>query len=75
MVRDVGAVGLHGEHGAALHGLAVEVQGARAARRRVAADVGAGEAEGFAHVVHEQRPRLDVALVRRAVDGDVNLHV
>ena len=61
--QDVGAVGLHGEHGAALHRLAVEVQAARAARRGVAADVGAGQAEGFADVVDEQRARLDLALV------------
>ena len=41
---DRGAVGLHGEHRARLHRLAVEVDGAGAARRRVAADVRAGEA-------------------------------
>ena len=45
MVVIVGAVGLDGEHRAALHRLAVDVDGARAARRRVAADVRAGEAE------------------------------
>ena len=42
---DLGAVGLDGEHRARLHRLAVEQHGARAARRRVAADVGAGEPE------------------------------
>ena len=48
---------------------------AGAARRRVAADVGAGEAEHFADVVDEQRARLHVAVVDRAVDGDRNLHL
>ena len=38
-----GAVGLRGEHRARLHGLAVDEHGARAARRRVASDLGAGE--------------------------------
>ena len=73
--QDVGAVGLHGQHGAALHRFAVEVQAARAARRRVAADVGAREAEGFAYVVDEQSARFHIAFVVRAVDGDVDLQV
>ena len=64
IVSDVGAVGLDGEHRAALHRLAVDVDRARAARRRVAADVGAGQADLFADVVHEQRARLDVVRVR-----------
>ena len=34
--------------------------GARAAARRVAADVGAGEAERLAEEVDEQEPRLDL---------------
>ena len=43
--RDVGAVGLDGEHGAALHGSAVDEHDARAALAGVAADVRAGQAE------------------------------
>ena len=43
-MRDVRTVGLHGEDGAALHRLTVDVDRAGAARRRVAADVGAGQA-------------------------------
>ena len=66
--RDVGAVGLDGEHRARLHRLAVEEDGARPARRRVAADVGAGEAEHLPQVVDEQHPGLDLVLLRRAVD-------
>ena len=72
--QDVGAVGLHREHGATLHGLTVEVQAARTARRRVATDVGAGQSEGFAYVMDQQRAWLHFAFVNRAVDGDVNLH-
>ena len=43
--RDADAVGLDREHRAALHGVAVDVDGAGAALARVAADVGAGELE------------------------------
>ena len=42
---DVGALGLHGEHVARLHGAAVQMDGAGAALRGVAADVGAGQAQ------------------------------
>ena len=59
MVVTARAVGLGGEHRARLHRLAVEQHGARAARRGVAADVGAGEAEHVAQVLHEQRAGLD----------------
>ena len=70
---DLAAVGLHGEHRAALHALAVEVDGAGAAVAGVAADDGADLAELFAQVVHEQRPGLDVVGVGDAVDGDIDL--
>src|SRR6476469_2161811 len=43
--RDLGAIGLHREHGARLDGLAVDVHRAGAARRGVTTDVGAGQAE------------------------------
>ena len=68
--EDVGAVGLDGEHRAALHRLAVDVDGARAARRRVAADVRAGQLELLAQELHEQRPRLDVAGAGGTVDRE-----
>src|SRR4051812_11152394 len=45
---DVGAFGLHREHGARLDGLAVDVHGARTARRGVTAHVRAGQAESLA---------------------------
>ena len=67
---DLGAVGLDGEHRARLGALAVDVDGARAAVAGVAADVRAGEAEVVAQEVDEQEPRLDVGLVRLAVDGE-----
>src|SRR5256885_5147688 len=56
---DLGAVGLHGEHRARLHRVAVEDHGARAAVRGVAADVRARHAEHFANEVDEQEARLD----------------
>src|SRR5882724_2613094 len=48
---DLGAVGLDGEHRARLHRIAVEDHGARAAVRRVAADVRARHPEHFADEV------------------------
>ena len=68
--RDLRAVGLDREDRAGLHGLAVEEHRARAALAGVAADVGAGQAEGFAEVVDEEEPRLDRMLSLDAVDGD-----
>ena len=53
---DVRAVGLDGEHHAALDGLAVELDGAGAAVAGVAADVRAREVEIVADEVHEQAP-------------------
>ena len=53
-VDNVAAVGLHGEHGAGLHAVAVQVNGARAAVAGVAADHGADLAEPVTQVVHEQ---------------------
>ena len=66
--RHLAAVRLHREHGARLHRLAVEQDGARAARRGVAADVRALQPELLAQEVHEQLPRLDVRLAPLAVD-------
>ena len=52
---------------------AVEVDGARAAVAGVAADHGAGLAELFAQVLHEQHPGLDVVGDDGPVDGEVDL--
>ena len=57
--EDFAAVGLDGEHGAALDGLAVERHGASAADGRLAADVRTGEAGHFAQVMDEEQARLD----------------
>src|ERR671930_2012899 len=68
--RDLAAVGLDCEHGARLHGAAVEMDRAGAADRRVAADLRPGQAEVVAQEVDEQRPRLDLRLAPDAVDGE-----
>ena len=67
---DLAAVGLDGEHRAGLGALAVDVDGARAAVARVAADVRAGQPEVVAQEVDEQEAGLDVGLVGLAVDRD-----
>ena len=71
---DVLAVGLHGEHGAALDRFTVQMDRARTARRGVAADVRAGETGLLTDEVHEQRARLDIVRMRRSVDGDGDFH-
>src|SRR5262245_56544105 len=67
---DAAAVGLDREHGAALHRATVEAHGARAAARRVTADVRPGQPEVLPDEVHEQRAGADLAGVLLAVDGD-----
>src|SRR5581483_1998292 len=47
---------------------------ARAAVARVAADVAARQVEVVAEEVDKELARLDVARVRRAVDGDADVH-
>src|SRR4029077_11645140 len=70
------ALGLDREHRAALHGLAVDEDGAGPALAGVASDVGAREAGDVPYVMHEQEPGLDFILVPAAVDGsgDLVLH-
>ena len=63
-------VGLDGEQHAALHERAVDDHRAGAAVAGVAADVAAGQVEVVANEMDEQLPRLDLALVGRAVDRD-----
>ncbi len=70
---DARAVDLDGEQHAALHEPAVEDDAARAAVAGVAADVAAGQVEVVAEEVDEEAPRVDVALVEDAVDGDGDL--
>src|SRR5829696_3274230 len=66
----LGAVRLDGEHRARLRTAPVDVDGAGAAVARVAARVGAGEAELVAQEVNEEEARLDVGLPGLTVDGD-----
>src|SRR5262249_44585334 len=62
-----GSVGLHRQHRARLHRLAVEQDGADAAVGGVAADVRAGQAQVLAQEVHEEQPGLDLELLGSAV--------
>ena len=64
----VAAVGLDGERQAGAHGLAVELDRARAAHAVLAADLRAGQPL-VADEVREQRARFDLGLVERAVDA------
>src|SRR3990172_8533428 len=66
--RELGPVRLDSEHGAGLHGLAVEQHRAGAARRGVTADVRAGQPEALAEHVDEQLARLELQFVAGAVD-------
>src|SRR6186997_2324189 len=65
--RHLRALGLHREHHAALHRLAVDVDGARAAVAGVAADVRPGEPEVVPEEVDEQTTGRDVVLDLLAV--------
>ncbi len=67
-------VGLDGEHGAGLDGLAVQVERAGTAGRRIAADVRTSEPDGIPDVVHEQSARLDIGCVTLSVDLNGYLH-
>jgi len=64
------AVGLDGEHHAALDERSVDDDGAGAAVSGVAADVAAREVDVVAEEMDEQLARLHVPLVLRAVDRD-----
>ncbi len=69
---DRAAVGLHGEHEARPHGLAVDLHGARAADAVLASEVRADELEVVAQEVAEGAPHVDLALVELAVDADAH---
>src|SRR5262245_46383692 len=67
---DLGAVRLDREHRARLGAPAIDVDGARAAVARVAADVRAGQPERVAEQVDEEEAGLDVGLALLPVDGE-----
>ncbi len=60
---------LHGENGAGLDRLAVEMDDAAAALRRVATDMGAGEFEMIAQEFGEQGTGFDLGAAFNAIDG------
>ena len=62
-----GAVGLHRQHGAGLHRLAVDMHDAGAALAGVAADMGAGQPQLLAQQLDQQRAALDLDRVLLAV--------
>ena len=71
---DLVALAHRRQHRARLDRLAVHQHDAGAAVGRVAAPVGAGQAERLADEVDEQQARLDVARDLLAVDGDRDVH-
>ena len=75
IVVTLGAIGLDGEHRARLHGLAVDVDGAGAALRGVAADVGPGQVQVLADQLDQEPSRLDVHLPGNSVDDERNVLV
>ena len=68
------ALGVDGEHGAAIDGLAVHDDGAGAAGAAVADALGAGQAEPVAQGVEQRDARLDRELVRLAIDLESDRH-
>src|SRR5690349_20474059 len=66
---DLRAVRLGGQQRARLDRLAVEVNGARAAVGRVAADVRTGQSQRLAQEVDQEQPGLDLGALLSTVDG------
>ena len=64
----IGALGLHGEHGAGFYRLAIEVHRTGAAMGGLATDVGSGQGEIFAQEMNQQGARLAQAFHFLAVD-------
>ena len=69
---DGGTVGLAGEHQAAAHRPAIDIYRASAAHAMGATDMGAGQMQMVANEIDQQQPRLDLAFVGAAVDGDAH---
>ena len=68
-----GAFGLQSQHIAAFDGPAIEVHGAGAALRGVAAHMGAGQTAGLAQVLDQKGPLGHLVTDRLAVDRHGNL--
>jgi len=67
-------LGLNCQQRTRLHCFPVHEDGARAAVRRIAADVRAGQPEMFANIVHQKQTRFHVCSVLDSVDGKRNVH-
>src|SRR5262249_52454744 len=65
-------IGLNREHRTRLHCAPVQYHGARSAVTGVAADMRAGEAQGFANEVDKQQPRFYIGGMIDAVDFDID---
>src|SRR4029079_5418604 len=70
--RQVRSLGLHGEHRARLHRLAVDEHGARAADARLAPDVGPGQVAEVPQVVNQEETRFNRVVVRSRIDAKVD---
>ena len=66
--RDFATHCLGGENRARLDREAIEVNGARTARRCVAADIRAGQTDIFSNVMHKQGARLNVVGLTLSID-------
>src|SRR5215469_7698566 len=66
------AVCLRSEHGARLHGLAIQYNGAGAAVAGVAADVSTRQSQYFTNEVDQQKPGLHFPLSLAAIHFDTN---
>src|SRR5437762_14370568 len=64
---------LHSKHGTGLGGLAINDDRTSPTAGRIAADMGAGQAQHIANPVYEEQTRIDITLVDGSVDGDANM--
>ena len=71
---DVGTTGLGGQNIARFNGAPVHLYRAGPALGGIAADMGAGEFEGFAQGLYQERVGGEVKAVRLAIDFELNLH-
>jgi hypothetical protein len=69
--EDFAAIGLDGEHRAALDGLTVHMNSAGAAKRGLASDMRTGESGDIAEIVDEEQARLHVMGIFFPVDGEI----
>src|SRR6266571_9043005 len=71
---DARAVGLHGEHRAALDGLPVQLDRASSTERCLATHVGPGQPHNFAQIMDKEQPRLNIVGMAFSVDSDRDIH-